>query len=190
MGTKLITMPVCKQCKDKFIPKYFLQKHCMKNDVCVRAELDMKYAQKQKQEKKALKEDTAERAKKLMRYGDYIQLLQVQFNAFIRARDKDAGCISCGNTNADVYAAGHFYPTTYQYLRFNEDNVHKQCNKYCNMMKRGNLLEYRPRLIEKIGLERVLMLDNTRHCTLQLSIPEIQEKIIYYKNKIKVLNSK
>ena len=41
---KINSMPTCKQCKDKFIPKYFLQKHCMKNDVCVRAELDMKYA--------------------------------------------------------------------------------------------------------------------------------------------------
>ena len=184
-------MPTCKQCKDKFIPKYFLQKHCMKNDVCVRAELDMKYAQKQKQEKKALKEDTAERAKKLMRYGDYIQLLQVQFNAYIRARDKDLDCISCGKSRYDkkiVFAAGHFYPTTYQYLRFNEDNVHKQCNKYCNMMKRGNLLEYRPNLIKKIGMERFLALENSRHLTLQLSIPEIQEKITHYKTLTKKLN--
>lgn len=183
-------MPTCKQCKDKFVAKWFNQKMCMAKDECIKAFSNWVSEQNKKKIDKAMKQDIKERKEKLMRYGDYIQLLQVQFNAFIRARDKDAGCISCGNTNADVYAAGHFYPTTYQYLRFNEDNVHKQCNKYCNMMKRGNLLEYRPRLIEKIGLERVLMLDNTRHCTLQLSIPEIQEKIIYYKNKIKVLNSK
>ena len=29
--------------------------------------------------------------------------------------------------------AGHYWATTYSYLRFNEDNVHKQCSKNCNM---------------------------------------------------------
>ena len=121
----------------------------------------------------------------LLTHSDYLKMLQTVFNAFIRKRDAELPCISCGTQKNVEYAAGHFYPTTYQYLRFNEDNVHKQCNKSCNMMKRGNLLEYRPALIKKIGMERVEVLDNTRHLHLDLSIPEIKEQIIIYKQKLK-----
>jgi len=122
---------------------------------------------------------------KLLSHSDYLKLLQNIFNKFIRLRDENLPCITCGTQSKVEYAAGHFYPTTYQYLRFNEDNVHKQCNKFCNMMKSGNLLEYRPALIKKIGIERVELLDNTRHLNLDLSIPEIKEQIILYKQKLK-----
>jgi len=124
---------------------------------------------------------------KLLSHSDYLKLLQTIFNKFIRLRDDNLPCITCGTQSKVEYAAGHFYPTTYQYLRFNEDNVHKQCNKFCNMMKSGNLLEYRPALINKIGIDRVEVLDNTRHFDLKLSIPEIKEKIIIYKKKIAIL---
>jgi hypothetical protein len=187
MGTKLITMAVCKQCKDKFIPKYFLQKHCMKNDVCVRAELDMKYAQKQKQEKKALKEDTAERKEKLMSKKDYIKLLQVVVNAYIRKRDEHLPCISCGTFKAEEFHAGHYIATTYQYLRFNEKNIWKQCSK-CNTHLRGNSIPYRIELINRIGLEEVERLENDRHKTLEITIDEIKEKITHYKTLTKKLN--
>jgi len=120
----------------------------------------------------------------LLTHSDYLKMLQTVFNAYIRKRDAELPCITCGTQKNVQYAAGHFYPTTYQYLRFNEDNVHKQCNKSCNMMKRGNLLEYRPALINKIGIARVEHLDRIRHLELQLSIPEIKEQIIIYKAKI------
>lgn len=121
----------------------------------------------------------------LLTHSDYIKMLQVVFNTWIRKRDAELPCISCGTQKDVEYAAGHFYPTTYQYLRFNEDNVHKQCNKSCNMMKRANLLEYRPALIKKIGVERVEVLDRNRHLNLDLSIPEIKDLIKQYKTKIK-----
>lgn len=46
-------------------------------------------------------------------------------------------------------SGGHHSPT-----RFDPDNVHAQCIQ-CNHYLSGNLLEYRKRLIDKIGLERV-----------------------------------
>lgn len=119
--------------------------------------------------------------------GEYIQLLQAVFNTYIRERDKDLPCISCDVKTSNKWDAGHFYPTTYSYLRFNEDNVHKQCSKNCNLEKHGNMSEYRPRLIERIGIARVTILDNSRHLKLELSIPEIQELIKEYKFKIKEL---
>ena len=85
------------------------------------------------------------------------------------------------------YDAGHFYPTTYQYLRFNEDNVHKQCSNNCNLHKSGNFQEYSPRLEARIGMERVQKLHHDRHKRLELSIPELKELIKEYKLKIKQL---
>jgi hypothetical protein len=146
----------------------------------------MEYLKKEKVKKQ--KKEHRELKQSMLTHKDYIKMLQVVFNTFIRTRDKDEKCISCGTRKAVQYAAGHFWATTYQYLRFNEDNVHKQCNKNCNMMKSGNLLEYRPRLVKRIGLERVEALDNDRHKMLDLSIPEIKDLIKLYKEKTKALS--
>ena len=174
----------CKYCKEPFEinPIYPLQYVCSWG-----CGLALNKINATKKEAKDWKEKKAVMVEKLMTHKDYLKLLQVVFNTFIRMRDKDLPCITCGTSKNIEYAAGHFYPTTYQYLRFNEDNVHLQCNKSCNMMKRGNLLEYRPALIKKIGIERVEILDNTRHLELQISIPELKEKIKEYKLKIKNL---
>lgn len=50
-------------------------------------------------------------------------------------------CISCGTTNPNIqYAAGHFRTTKAAgNLRFNEDNVHTQCNYRCNSVLAGNI---------------------------------------------------
>ena len=56
-------------------------------------------------------------------------------------------------------------------------------------MMSGNLLEYRPRLIERIGIERVEELDSKRHNLLDISIPEIQDKIKEYKERTKKLKN-
>ncbi len=176
----------CKHCKQPFAinPKFPLQYIC--NYLCAIARNE---ELKKKKEAKESKEKTKVMRIGLLTHSDYLKMLQVVFNSFIRLRDKDLPCITCSTQKNIEYAAGHFYPTTYQYLRFNEDNVHKQCNKACNMMLRGNLLEYRPALIKKIGIERVEALDNTRHLELRLSIPEIKELIIIYKQKLKQLQN-
>lgn len=81
---------------------------------------------------------------------------QVVFNKFIRDRDKECQCISCG---ASVQQAGHFYSAgKHNSMRFNEDNVHGQCIK-CNYYEHGNLIKYRIGLVKKIGLSRVERLD-------------------------------
>jgi len=77
------------------------------------------------------------------------------FNAFIRERDKDEPCISCGTWAANEWHASHFKSAgEFKATRYNEDNVHKSCKK-CNYFLNGNLLEYRKYLINKIGIERV-----------------------------------
>ena len=73
-------------------------------------------------------------------------------NKFIRNRDKDKPCISCGKYT--TLQAGHFYSAgKHSSVRFNEDNVNGQCLS-CNFYKSGDLLNYRTNLIEKIGVDR------------------------------------
>lgn len=81
---------------------------------------------------------------------------QTAFNAFIRARDINKGCISCDKTKdwTGQWHAGHFKTTKARPdIRFNEDNCHKQCS-ICNNHLSGNIGEYTPKLIERIGKER------------------------------------
>lgn len=78
------------------------------------------------------------------------------FNAFIRERDKDQPCISCGGA---VQQAGHFYSAGHHnHLRFDEDNCHGQCVR-CNYFLSGNLLNYRIGLEKKIGQKAMGELD-------------------------------
>jgi len=79
------------------------------------------------------------------------------FHKFIRQRDMDDACISCGRYV--MLEAGHFWSAgKFNQLRFNEYNVHGQC-KQCNYHLSGNLLKYRVNLIKKVGLDIVEGLD-------------------------------
>lgn len=83
---------------------------------------------------------------------------QTSFNAFIRSRDKNKGCISCGSevTEAGHYlSAGHFSA-----LRFNEINTNGQCTR-CNCFLSGNLIKYRQGLVKRYGEKKVLELENS-----------------------------
>ena len=91
---------------------------------------------------------------------------QTAFNAFIRARDAGKPCISCGtplSNEPNTYDAGHYRSVgSAPHMRFVEDNCHGQC-KHCNNYLAGNHVEYRQRLIERIGLQAVESIerDNT-----------------------------
>ena len=79
------------------------------------------------------------------------------FRKFIRERDKDKPCVSCGKYVA--LQCGHFYSGGhYSQLYFDEDNSNGQCLR-CNYHLSGNLIPYRIELLKRIGKERVEMLD-------------------------------
>ncbi len=67
----------------------------------------------------------------------YIARAQAAFNEFVRLRDHDKPCVSCGITNPPMkhggaWDAGHFLSRgAHPELRFEPDNCHKQC-KSCN----------------------------------------------------------
>ncbi len=185
-----LTKRKCKYCDEKFQQIQPLQYLCLPPKDCSWKYQERLRANKLKKENKEERAELKVLKEGLLTHKDYIKMFQVVFNTFIRVQDKDLPCISCGTTKNVEYAAGHYIPTTYQYLRFNEFNVNKQCNKHCNMMLRGNITEYRINLIKKIGVEEVEHLENSRHMMLEITIPELKNLIIEYKNKIKELQKK
>jgi hypothetical protein len=115
---------------------------------------------------------------------DLVKATQIVFNKYIRLRDKHELCISCKQIPKKSNA-GHFYNANNHYnVRFNEDNVHLQC-EHCNTFLSGNLLEYRKHIILKIGIERFNILEAKSKQTRKFTKEELKETINIYKKKIK-----
>jgi hypothetical protein len=117
---------------------------------------------------------------------DLVKAAQLVFNKYIRERDKDELCISCKSIPKKVNA-GHFWNANNHWnVRFDEDNVHVQCER-CNSYLSGNLLEYRTNLLTKIGAERFNQLEARARVTRKFTKDELKELIKKYKEKYKQL---
>ena len=175
----------CKNCKDVFTPKWFNFKYCQKKecfDIGVKEAAEKAKIQREKKQRL----ETKKAKEKLLTHKDYLKLLQKVFNTYIRLRDKDLPCVSCGKNNDKQYHAGHYRSVgSAPHLRFNEINVWKQCAT-CNNYLHGNLIEYRKELINRIGVDKVEWLENYQESN-KILIPEIKEQIKLYKHKIKQL---
>jgi len=90
------------------------------------------------------------------------RLLRKHFNEFIRLRDRNLPCISCGIRG--VTEAGHYWSVG-QFpkcsMRFNEKNVNGQCG-HCNRFREGARQGYRTGLINKYGKGVIQELDVIR----------------------------
>lgn len=126
---------------------------CALRIVQKKAEKEM--ADRAKAERKADKE----KREKLKSLRDWLKEAQAAVNAYVRERDKDKPCISCGRFHQGSYDAGHYRSLgSNPALRFHLDNIHRQCVP-CNQHKSGNAIEYRIGLIKRIGLARVEWLE-------------------------------
>jgi len=169
----------CKRCKSDFEPLY--RNGIIISRFCIRCLVDKKKEQDKKNwrvEKKVLKE-------KLKTKSQWLNDLQKIFNTFIRLRDRNKPCISCGKPLIGKFDAGHYFTVgAYPNVRFNECNVHGQCVE-CNQHKHGNVSEYALNLPIRIGNEKYEELLEIRNKPLMLTIDEIKALIKYYKQKIK-----
>lgn len=152
----------CKVCETVFIPKQFLQATC--DYKCA-----ITYAKRLKEnkakaewriEKKALTE-------KLKTLSQYEADAKKSFQKWIRLRDANENCISCGGNDKDLWDGGHFKKAEiYSGVIFNPANCHKQCRK-CNRFLGGNELMYRQGLIQRYGLEYTESIENLANETRQ-----------------------
>ena len=150
-------MKNCKVCCTPFKPSKPMQSVCsakcaMSFAVSVRGKA-LKVAQVKD------KRETKQRLDKLKSKAQWAKEAQTEFNRFIRLRDSDRPCVSCGRHHTGQYHAGHFLSVGARpELRFEELNVHKQCAP-CNTHLSGNAVLYRKGLIAKIGIELVEWLE-------------------------------
>ena len=188
MGSKLKEKK-CRSCKLMFSPWNSLQVCC--TPICA-----IRYTTEVKNNKTAIaveKKRKTVRAKHraakqaLKSKADWLREAQTACNAFIRERDKGLPCISCGNTNDVKYCAGHYKTRgAHPELRFHPYNINRQCDWNCNLNLSGNITNYRPALIEKIGVENVEWLEGD-HKAQHLQIEDIKDIKQYYKEQLKLL---
>lgn len=137
----------------------------------------------------AAKERKTDRARKvaMKSRSQWLKEAQTAFNAWIRARDAEQPCISCGRYHDGKYDAGHFRSVGAQpALRFHELNCHKQCVP-CNQHKAGNVVEYRIRLVARIGAAAVALLEQD-HPPAKFTIDDARAIKADYVARLKALN--
>ena len=179
-------MKTCPSCNTSFEPrKHFnstiKSKYC---DLCTKTRQALKNLERIKKEDKKRLND---KKKELLTVQDWIKITQATFNKYIRLRDKEKGCISCGNKLGSKFDAGHYMNANNHWnVRFNELNVNGQCVA-CNQHKHGNLIEYRKRLVKLIGVENVEWLEEYAKETRKFTVAELMEINELYKAKIKNL---
>jgi len=114
---------------------------------------------------------------------------QKVFNEFIRIRDKDLSCISCGQFK--TLQAGHYFAVKgYDGLRFDEDNCFGE-DAGCNCFDESHLIGYGINIVDRIGKKKVdelfeRALDYKQNGKKWMRW-EIEELIETYKAKLKEL---
>lgn len=165
-------------CGREYIPDRSFQIACD-----MRCALALVPIQRAKQQKKdGIKERAKQRAAraKIKSRGDYLREAQQAFNAWVRERDAEQPCISCGRHHQGKYDAGHYRSVgSNPALRFEPLNCHKQCVP-CNQHKSGNAIEYRIGLVARVGAETVAWLEEP-HEPKRYSIDDLKAIKAKYK---------
>ena len=96
---------------------------------------------------KAIKAEKVKRKakkKELITRSSWYQKLQRVVNQYIKWRDRDKACCTCGTCGDHLkYDAGHYIAVgSNMDLRFELTNIHLQCSVKCNVFGRGMPVEY------------------------------------------------
>ncbi len=174
------------ECREAFMPARPLQVVCGMSCALALAKIQ--------QAKEAKRLSLQARAKqrvaraKIKTRAEHLKEAQAAFNEFIRERDRDLPCISCGRHHLGQYHAGHYRTVgANPELRFEPLNVHKQCAP-CNNHKSGDIVNYRINLVRRIGAERVEWLEGP-HDPQRYSIEQLQAIKAEYRAKVRELKT-
>lgn len=164
----------CPICKSEYLPWSSTQK------TCTDWQCGLAYSRQQETSKadreirkqdKLRRDDLRQRREMLKGVPEWQKEAQAAFNRYIRWRDYYKTCVSCGGilqhignyTTGSAVDASHYRSRgAASHLKFNVFNVHSACTR-CNRQLSGNVVEYRIRLIERIGITLVERIesDNT-----------------------------
>ena len=175
----------CKACKSQFTPIRQFQVVC-NSYLCAIAYANLARERQNKKEVSEYQKEKKERLQALKTKSDWLKETQIVFNSYIRLRDKALPCISCQRFHSGQYHCGHYRTVgSSPHLRFDEENCSKQCSA-CNNHLSGNIVNYRRNLEQKIGRERLDLLESNNR-NVHYSIDDIKDIKLFYKSKIKDL---
>jgi len=175
---------VCRHCKQSLPVSSFTSTRAKYCNPCRRI---VELEKQRERQNKAFERLKTKKRKPVtrVRISDRKKKVQILVNKYARLRDTKDGCISCDTGKSEH--GGHFWAMgSNSALRYNLDNVHGQC-VVCNFRKHGNPLEYRIRLVKKIGEDRVRWLDEHRHDVHKWTREELDEIETRVKGLIKEL---
>jgi hypothetical protein len=147
----------CKVCRTTFTPTKPMQ--CVCGLQCALSLASIAKAKRERTQASQDRKETKANLEKLKSRADWAKEAQTAFNRWVRMRDADKPCISCGRMHGGKWDAGHFLSRGARpELAYEPLNVHKQCNP-CNTHLSGNLALYRKNLVELVGMEKVEWLE-------------------------------
>ncbi len=151
-------MKRCAVCRNSFEPRSAWAKVCGA-DCSVIHGAKVTAAQKAK----AQRQERAETKAKLKTRSDWLKEAQAAWNSYVRARDLGLPCCSCGAMPEQKFGGtmdcSHYRSRgSAPHLKFHLHNAAAACVK-CNRFLGGNIAALRVGLIERIGLEKVLAVE-------------------------------
>ena len=180
----------CPSCRVMFMPSRSSQA------VCGEIECAIAHGKSEKGQERAGKaladvgrREIKVRKEKLKSRADHLREAQAAVNEYVRLRDAHLPCISCDSTPNDNdlmtgsrWDAGHYRSVgACPELRFEPINIHRQCVK-CNRNLSGNAVEYRIRLVLRIGAENLAWLEGP-HEARKYTVDEIKAIKAEYRAK-------
>ena len=171
----------CKHCGACFVPARPMQQVC--GAFCA--------SRLVRAQKKEESERDKARKKAIKSRQQWLAEAQAIVNKYVRLRDKDLPCCSCDRpaTWQGQWHASHFRSVgAASAIRFNLFNIHKGCS-ICNNHKSGNLEGYRPRILERIGQEKVDWLMGQNQL-VRYDIEYLERLIKVFRKKVKRLEDK
>ena len=119
------------------------------------------------------------------------QRLDKVFSEYIRLRDANSAgfckCVTCGEMwRWQMIHNGHYVDRRHIGARYDERNCHSQCYS-CNIGLRGNLEKYKKAIIRLYGVTVLEELESKKRSIEKWTLADYQEKIEYYREKVKRL---
>ena len=182
------------ECRASFVPQRLGQRVC--SPACAILDAPTNEANQEKARKSLAQVERREikvRKEKLKSRADHLREAQAAVNEYVRLRDAHLPCISCDSQPNDNdlmtgsrWDAGHYRSVgACPELRFEPLNIHRQCVK-CNRNLSGNAVEYRIRLVLRIGADKVAWLEGP-HQARKYTVEEIKAIKAEYRAKTREL---
>ncbi|EEU9470403.1 hypothetical protein FWY15_16835 [Escherichia coli] len=198
----------CKVCGEYFVPKFHdirIRWCCPEHGAILAMEerkkekvkAAAKRIKEQKEAEKAGRKRRKAKRESLKSKSQWDREAQSAFNRYIRIRDEGKPCVSCGNpllgksnylTGSAIDASHYRSRGAASHLKFNVFNVHSACTR-CNRQLSGNAVEYRIRLVERIGQERVERLESDNE-PRRFDIPYLQRIKSIFTRKARALEKR